>query len=80
MPANSDNADHKKGRSEAVVEAYRRHKLARSALRRIRDMIGEFDESRAADARLARIGIIALLVLLGLALVFFFSGERITLS
>ena len=80
MPENSDKADHKKARSEAVVEAYRRHKLARSALRRVRDLIAEFDESRAADARLARAGIIALLLLLGLALIFFLSGERITLS
>ena len=79
MPENSDNADHKKNRSDAVVEAYRRHKLARSALRRVRDLIAEFDESRAADARLARAGIVALLLLLGLALVFFFSAERITL-
>ena len=80
MPENTDNADPKKARSEAVVEAYRRHKLARSALRRVRDLIAEFDESRAADARLARAGIIALLLLLGLALIFFLSGERITLS
>ncbi len=67
-------------RSEAVVDAYKKHKLARSALRQIRCLIDEFDESRAADARLARAGILFILVLIGAAIYFFLSGDRITLS
>ncbi len=67
-------------RSRAVVDAYKRHKLARSALRRVHDLLGEFDESRAADARLARVGIVIILALIGAALYFFLTGDRITLS
>lgn len=67
-------------RSQAVVDAYKKHKLARSALRRVHDLIGEFDESRAADARLARVGIVIILALIGAALYLFLGADRITLS
>lgn len=67
-------------RSEAVVEDYKKNKLARSAMRRIHEIIHGFEQDRAYDLRMARLGIIIILVLLGLAAYFFFSGERLTLS
>ncbi len=66
-------------RSEAVVDAYKKDKLARSTLRRIHALIAEFDRSRAEDARLAVVGTVLILALIGIALVFFLTGERITL-
>ena len=67
-------------RSDSVVGAYKQDKLARSAFLRIRELLAEFEESRAADARLARIGIVFILALIGAALYFFLTGDRITLS
>ncbi len=71
----SDNS-----RSEAVVDAYKRDKVARSALRRIQVLLAEFDRSRAEDARLAVVGTVLILALIGVALYFFLSGDQITLS
>ena len=67
-------------RSEQVVEDYKKHKLASSALRRIHDLILGFERERAADLRLARIGIVLLLVLLAVAAYFFFNTDSLTLS
>ncbi len=67
-------------RSEAVVDAYKQDKLSRSALRQIRALIAEFDRSRKEDARLAVVGAVMILALIGVALYFFFSGDKITLS
>ncbi len=67
-------------RSEAVVEDYKKHKLARSALRRIHEMIHGFEQDRATDLRIARIGITIIIVLLGVAAYFFFGGDSQTLS
>lgn len=61
-------------RSAAVVEDYRKRKLARSALRRIHEIIEGFERDRAVDLRLARIGVTIILVLLGLSAYFFFGG------
>ena len=66
-------------RSEKVVEAYKRHKLARSALRRIRELIHEFDAERAADRRFAWIGIALLVLVVGLICIYLGSAERVTL-
>ncbi len=66
-------------RSEQVVEAYKRHKLARSALWRIRERIREFDAARATDRRLAWIGIALLVIVGGLVCLYFVSAERVTL-
>ena len=66
-------------RSEQVVEAYKRHKLARSALRRIQELIREFDAARAADRRLAWIGIALLLAAVLLAWLHYATIERSTL-
>ena len=67
-------------RSEAVVDAYKKDKLARSALRRIRALIAEFDRSREQDARLALVGMVLMLALVGVALYFLLTGDRVTLS
>ena len=67
-------------RSEQVVEQYKRHKLAASALRRIHNLVAGFEQERADDARYARIGLIILVVLVGIALVFYLATEQVTLS
>jgi len=67
-------------RSEQVVDDYKKHKLARSALRKIHDLILGYEQDRLADARLARIGIVILLVLIATAVYFFFATESVTLS
>lgn len=67
-------------RSEAVVDDYKKHKLAASALRRIGEIIRGFEQDRAADVRLARIGIAIILALLGIAAYFYFGVETQTLS
>ncbi|MCP4769742.1 MAG: hypothetical protein GY875_26210 [Gammaproteobacteria bacterium] len=66
-------------RSEAVVEAYRQRKLAHSAMRRIHELIQSFEQERATDKRLAGAGLLAILLLLGVSLYFFMSGDSITL-
>ena len=67
-------------RSEVVVEDYKKHKLARSALRRIHEIINGFEQDRAADLRIACIGISIILVLLGVAAFLFFGSDSLTLS
>jgi len=44
-------------RSEAVIEEFKKRKLARSALRRMREIIHGFEQDRMDDVRMARIGI-----------------------
>ncbi len=68
-----------KSRSEQVVEAYKRHKLARSALRRIHDLIRDFDSARAADRRLAWVGLALLLLAIVLTCLYYATVERATL-
>ena len=67
-------------RSEQVIEDYKKRKLARSALARIQDLIQGFEQDRRLDARLARIGIVVIVGLIGVALYFLFSGETIILN
>lgn len=67
-------------RSEAVIEDFKKRKLARSALRRIREVIYGFEQDRAADVRVARIGITIILVMLGLAAYLFFGSDSLTLG
>ena len=66
-------------RSEEVVSDFKQHKLARSALRRIQELIHGFEEERAGDRQLARIGLVILVLLVTVSLYFLFSGDRITL-
>jgi len=67
-------------RSEVVVEGYKKHKLAHSALHRIHQLINGFEHERAADLRLARIGITIIILLLGVAAYFFFGSDSLTIS
>ena len=67
-------------RSEAVVEDYKKHKLASSALRRIQEIINGFERDRAADVHMARIGVFIILAILGVAAFFFLGVESQTLS
>jgi len=67
-------------RSEEVIAGFKQHKLAISALRRIQELIDEFEKDRAFDLRLARIGVIVMLALLGVAAYFFLGGDSLTLS
>ena len=67
-------------RSERVVEGFKRHKLARSAWRQIHDLLRQFEAERAFDRRAAWLGMIGLTIVIGLALWFLFSGERVTLG
>jgi hypothetical protein len=66
-------------RSEQVIADFKRRKLARSALCRIQQLIHEFEEGRAWDRRLARIGVIVVVLLVTVSLYLLFSGDSITL-
>jgi len=67
-------------RSEAVIEEFKKRKLARSALRRMREIIHGFEQDRMDDVRMARIGITIILVMLVLAAYLFFRGDLVTLT
>jgi hypothetical protein len=67
-------------RSEQVVAGYKQRKLGQRALRRIHELIQGFEEERAFDWRMARIGLLVMVVLVSVSLYFVFSGERITLG
>lgn len=73
MPADSE-------RSEAVIADFKKRKLARSALQRIREVIHGFEQDRAADVRMARIGVTVILVMLALAAYLFFGSDLVTLT
>lgn len=66
-------------RSEAVIEDYKKRKLATSALHRIRELIHGFEQDRVDDARMARIGIVIIL-LLGVAAYFFLGSDSAIFS
>jgi len=66
-------------RSEAVVEAFKQRKLTLSAMRRIHALIQSFEQERATDKRLAGAGLLVILLLLGVSLYFFMSGNSVTL-
>ncbi|MDH3221201.1 MAG: hypothetical protein OEO19_16855 [Gammaproteobacteria bacterium] len=66
-------------RSAQVVEAFKRHKIAASALRGMRELVHGFEQDRAAEARLARIGVALVLIVLATAAWLYFSSDRITL-
>ena len=66
-------------RSEQVIEGYKKHKLAHNALRRIRDLIHEFEAGRVLDLRLAQFGSVIILGLLGISAWFLLSADRLPL-
>lgn len=67
-------------RSEEVIADFRQHKLAISALYRIQELIDGFEKDRAFDSRIAKIGIIAMLVLLAVSAFSLFGGGSLILS
>ena len=68
-------------RSEQVVEGYKRHKLASSALREIHRLLQSFEREREGDKRVAVIGIIVVIALIAAAFLDLGgSGETIVLS
>ncbi len=66
-------------RSEEVIEDYKKHKLAASALRRIQLLIQGFEQDRAANLRLAGIGLALILVIAGISAYFLLSTDSVTL-
>ena len=66
-------------RSEQVVEGYKKHKLASSALRRIQELIRGFEEARALDQHLAQFGLIIILALISVSVYFLLSADSLTL-
>ena len=66
-------------RSEEVISDFKQRKLARSALRRIQELIQGFEKDHAFDRQLALIGVIAVVLLVAVSLYFLFSGDSITL-
>ena len=67
-------------RSEQVVEDFKKRKLAINALRRIQSLILGFEKDRQTDARIARIGLVAMLVVIALATYYFLTANSITIS
>ena len=67
-------------RSEQVVTAYKKHKLAISALHHVRRMLRGFEQERAADRRLAIFGVVVIVSLLVVAAWFWLSGDRLLIS
>ena len=69
------------GRSELVVDAYKKHKLAISAIKRIRQMIAGFERRARLDTQIGRIGLVILLLLMAaLSFYIFGSSEVVTLQ
>ena len=66
-------------KSEQVIEHYKKHKLSRSALHRIDDLIRGFEEARAFDLRLAQFGMVIILGLLGVSACLLLSVGRLPL-
>ena len=66
-------------RSVQVIEDYKKHKLAVSAIRRIHDVVHGFERDRLVDWRIARIGIVIILALLAIAAVLFFGSRGVAL-
>ena len=59
-------------RSDEVIEDYKKHKLARSALRHIQELLHSFEQERIQDRKFALIGIGLMVAVIGLA--YFFLG------
>jgi hypothetical protein len=66
-------------RSEQVIEGYKKHKLATSALARIHELIQSFERDRVADRRLAVIGLLSILMLIGISSYFLLSSDSLIL-
>lgn len=75
--SNMGNAD--PSRSEEVVEHYKRRKLALSALRKIQAVLLGFEKDRAFDLRIAAVGVVVILLIVGIASFSFVSIDTVTL-
>jgi hypothetical protein len=68
-------------RSKQVIKNFKKRKLAKNALNKIQRLIASFDEDRKSNIRWAKVGLIALTILLLLALlVFFFGTTKVTIT
>lgn len=67
-------------RSEQVVTAYKRHKLAVSALHHIRRILDGFERQRETDRRLALFGVGVILLLLAAAAWMSLGGSQVVIS
>ena len=66
-------------RSETVITDYKKRKLKRSALRRIQDLLLSFEQERAFDRRLARIGMVVVVLLIATSLYWLASADSMIL-
>jgi hypothetical protein len=66
-------------RSEEVVEDYKRHKLSRSALLHIRDLLHAFEQERVFDQKLALAGLVIIVLLISISLYWFLSSDSVIL-
>lgn len=67
-------------RSERVIEGYKKHKLAASALANIHELIQGFERERIVDRRLAVTGLLGILVLVGISAYFLLYTGSLTLT
>ena len=61
-------------RSEEVIEDYKKHKVARSALRHIHELLHSFEQDSLFDKKAARIGLVLLVAVLAVSY-FWLSGS-----
>lgn len=65
-------------RSEKVIDDYKKHKLARSALCHIQNLLHGFELEHRFDVKLARVGMVLLLMLV-VGSLYWLSGLEITI-
>lgn len=67
-------------RSEEVIEDFKKHKVASSAWYKIHRLIEGFEENRRSDRHWAKIGLIALALMLAGLSVYFFGNTEVKIS
>ncbi len=67
-------------RSNQVVDNYKQNKLNASVMSRIRHLLNKFESENAADRRWAWIGVVILVGLLSVAIYYFHTATKITIS
>ena len=77
---NTGNMESDTSRSEQVVGDFKKRKLSISALHKIQATIQGFENARAADARIAWTGVVAILIIVAFVAYFFLSINSTTLS
>ncbi len=76
---NTDAMSSPLNRSEAVIADYKKRKLERIALRQIQDLLLSFDQERSFDRRLARIGMVVVVLLVAISLYWLASADSVIL-